>query len=154
MAKPYTLGEDELEANRKPARILEDVKVNVKIKLAALWITLLLIYIYVDIFGFYKPGIIEDILAGKVWGFEISQVWALGALLLMMIPILMVLLSMILKAGVNRWINIIVAVLYIAVGVGTTIGETWAFYIVGHVAGIVLLLIIIWTAVRWPRKEA
>jgi hypothetical protein len=130
------------------------VKVNVRIKLAALWITLLLIYIYVDIFGFYKPGIIEDILAGKVWEFEISQAWALGALVLMMIPSLMVFLSMILKAGVNRWVNIIVAILYIVVGIGTTIGETWAFYIVGHVVGIGLLLIIIWTALRWPKQEA
>jgi hypothetical protein len=72
----------------------------------------------------------------------------------MVVPSTMVLLSMILKAGVNRWINIVVAVFYIVVGIGTTIGETWAFYIVGHVVGIVLLLIIIWTAVRWPNKQA
>ena len=130
------------------------MKVNVKIKLAALWMTLLLIYIYVDIFGFYKPGVVEDILAGKVWEFEISQGWALGALLLMMIPSLLVFLSLVLKAGANRWVNIIVAIVYIAVGIGTTIGETWAFYIVGHVVGIVILLIIIWTAVRWPKQEA
>jgi hypothetical protein len=69
-------------------------------------------------------------------------------------PSLMVILSMTLKAGVNRWLNIIVAVLYIAVGVGTTIGETWAFYIVGHFVGIVLLLIVIWTALKWPKQEA
>jgi hypothetical protein len=143
-----------MNENRKTAGVLEDLKVNVKIKLAALWVTLMLIYIYVDIFGFYEPGVIEDILAGIVWEFKISQAWALGALILMMIPSLMVFLSMILKAGVNRWVNIIVAVLYIAVGIGTTIGETWAFYIVGHVLGIVLLLTIIWTAVRWPRQEA
>ena len=142
-----------MNTNRRTARILEDVKVNVKIKLSALWVTLLLIYIYVDIFGFYKPGIIEDILAGKVWEFEISQAWAVGALLLMMIPSLMVFLSMILKAGVNRWVNIIVAVLYIVVGIVTTIGETWAFYIVGHIVGIVLLLIIVWTAMKWPKQE-
>ena len=130
------------------------MKVNVKIKLAALWVTLLLIYIYVDIFGFYKPGIIEDILSGKVWQFEITQAWALGALILMMIPSLMVFLSVTLKASVNRWTNIIVGILYIVVGIVTTIGETWAFYIVGHVVGIVLLLIIIWTAWKWPKQEA
>ena len=143
-----------MAANRKAVRVLENARVNVKIKLAALWGTLLLIYIYVDIFGFYKPGTIQSIIAGRVWEFDISQAWALGALLLMMIPSLMVILSMILKAGVNRWINIIVAALYVFVGIGTTIGETWAFYIIGHVVGIVLLLIIIWTAIRWPKKEA
>jgi hypothetical protein len=138
----------------KNSKHLQDLKVNVKIKLAALWVTLLLIYIYVDIFGLYRPGVIEDILRGKVWEFEISQGWALGALLLMMIPSLMVFLSLILKAGVNRWVNIIVAILYIAVGIGTTIGETWAFYIVGHVVGMVVLLVIVWTASRWPKREA
>jgi hypothetical protein len=143
-----------MTVKRKTAGVLHDVKVNVKIKLAALWLTLMLIYIYVDIFGFYKPGIIEDILAGKVWEFEISQAWALGALLLMMIPSLMVLLSIVLKARLNRWINIIAAAVYIAVGIGTTMGETWAFYIVGHLVGIVLLLIIVWTAARWPKRQA
>jgi hypothetical protein len=139
---------------RKNSKRLQDVNVNVKIKLAALWATLMLIYIYVDIVGFYKPGVVEDILAGKVWKFEISQAWALGSLLLMMIPSLMVFLSMILKAGVNRWVNIIVAIIYVVVGISTTIGETWAYYIVGHVVGIVLLLITIWTAFRWPKQEA
>ena len=142
-----------MEADKKTARLLEDAKVSVKIKLAALWVTLLLIYIYVDIFTFYKPGAVEDILAGRVWQFEISQAWALGSILLMIVPSLMVFLSLILKAGVNRWVNITVGVLYVAVGIGTTIGETWASYIVGHAVGIVLLLIVVWTAARWPRKE-
>ena len=143
-----------MNINKKTTRNLADVKINVKMKLSALWVTLLLIYIYVDIFGFYKPGIIEDILSGKVWQFEITQAWALGALILMMIPSLMVFLSVTLKASVNRWTNIIVGILYIVVGIVTIIGETWAFYIVGHVVGIVLLLIIIWTAWKWPKQEA
>ena len=143
-----------MKTEGRNSKRLQDVKVNVKIKIAALWVTLLMIYIYVDIFGFFKPGVIEDILRGKVWEFEISQGWALGALLLMMIPSLMVFLSLIMKAGVNRWVNIIVAILYIAVGIGTTIGETWAFYIVGHVVGIAVLLVVIWTAVRWPKHGA
>ena len=67
---------------------------------------------------------------------------------------ILLLLSVILKARVNRWIYIIVAGLYIVVGIGTTVGETWAFYILGHVVGIVVLLVVIGTAVRWPKKEA
>ena len=137
----------------KTSSSLEDVKINVKIKLSALWTTLLFIYVYVDIFGLYKPGVIEDILEGIVWEFEISQAWALGALILMMIPSLMVFLSLSLPAKANRWTNIIVSILYVVVGVGTTVGESWAFYIVGHVSGIVLLLLIVWYAWKWPRQE-
>ncbi len=34
-----------MNINKKTTRILEDVKVNVKIKLSALWVSLTLIYI-------------------------------------------------------------------------------------------------------------
>lgn len=142
-----------MDATRRAGKLLEDIKVNVKIRLAALWSALMLIYVYVDILSLYKPGAIQGIVAGRVWEFEISQTWALGALVLMMIPAVMVVLSLTLAAAVNRWVNTVAAILYVAVGVGTSIGETWAFYIVGHSVGIVLLLCIIWIAVRWPREE-
>jgi hypothetical protein len=140
-----------MNSEEKTTESLEDVKVNVKIKLSALWAMLLLIYIYVDIFSFYKPGIIEDILAGKVWEFEISQGWALGSLILMIVPILMVFIALALPAKANRWTNIIVSILYIVVGIGTTVGESWAYYIVGHAVGIALLLLIVWYAWKWPK---
>ena len=140
-----------MDSSEKSSTSFEDFKINVKIKLSALWATLLFIYIYVDIFGFYKPGVLEDILNGIVWEFEISQAWALGALVLMLVPSLMVFLSLSLPARVNRWTNIIVSILYIGVGVGTSVGESWAFYIVGHVTGIVLLLLIAWNAWKWPK---
>jgi len=77
---------------------LEDVQMPVRLKLSALWATAMFLYVYVDIFGFYKPGTIEDILVGRVWEFDISQAWALGALGLMTIPSLMVALSLALPA--------------------------------------------------------
>ncbi len=35
---------------------LEDLKINVKIKLAALWASVMFCYIYADYFGLYEPG--------------------------------------------------------------------------------------------------
>ena len=65
-----------MSTNQKtPQNVLEDIKVNVK--LAALWASFMFFYIYVDYFGLYKPGIIEDILAGKVFVFDITQVFLL-----------------------------------------------------------------------------
>jgi hypothetical protein len=52
---------------------LVDVQVPVRLKLSALWVTVMFLYVYVDIFGFYKPGTIEDILAGRVSEFDITQ---------------------------------------------------------------------------------
>lgn len=45
---------------------MEDVKINVKLKISALWITIMFAFAYVDIFGFVKTGEIEGIIAGKM----------------------------------------------------------------------------------------
>lgn len=64
-------------ANR---RRLKDVGVPVRLKLSAMWASVMFLYVYVDVFGFYQPGTIDGILAGRVWEFDITQGWALGAL--------------------------------------------------------------------------
>jgi hypothetical protein len=142
-----------MNSEKKIATILEDVKINIKIKLSALWATVMFIYLYVDVFGFYKPGIIEDAIAGKVWEFQITQVWLLGVIILMTIPSLMVFLSLVLPVKVNRWANIIVGILYIVVTLGMTIGESYAFYIFGSIVEAVLLLLIVVYAWKWPTHE-
>ena len=142
-----------MNSEKKTATILEDVKVNIKIKLSALWVSVMFIYLYVDVFGFYKPGVIEDAIAGKVWEFQITQVWLLGVIILMTIPSLMVFLSLVLPVKANRWTNIIVGILYIVVTLGMTIGESYAFYIFGSIVETVLLLLIVVYAWKWPTHE-
>ena len=143
-----------MNTNNKTTRILEDAKINVKIKLSILWATVMFIYIYVDIFRFFQPGELEHILEGKVWIFEITQTWALSAMIMMTIPSLMVFLSLALKAKWNRWTNIIMGILHIAIAIGNVIGETWAYYIFGGIVEVVLLSLIVWYAWKWPKQEA
>jgi len=142
-----------MNSEKKTATILEDVKVNIKIKLSALWVSVMFIYLYVDVFGFFKPGVIEDAIAGKVWTFQITQVWLLGVIILMTIPSLMVFLSLVLPVKANRWTNIIVGILYIVVTLGMTIGESYAFYIFGSIVETVLLLLIVVYAWKWPTHK-
>lgn len=132
---------------------MEDVKINVKLKISALWISMLFVFAYVDIFAFYRSGIIEGIMAGKVATFQINQVFLFLTTLYILIPSIMVFLSLVLKPKVNRWTNIIVGMLYIVSILGSCIGETWAFYIFGSIVESLLLLLIIWYAWKWPRKE-
>jgi len=139
-----------MKSDQLNAMVLEDVKVDVKLKLSALWAALMFIYLYVDIFGFYKPGSIENILAGQVWEFDITQSWALSAMTLMTIPSLMVFLAMALPAKVNRWTNIVVAILYIVVSIGNVVGETWAYFFLGAGVESMLLVLIVWHAWKWP----
>ncbi|KPJ91777.1 MAG: hypothetical protein AMJ53_10800 [Gammaproteobacteria bacterium SG8_11] len=142
-----------MNTNKKTTKFLKDTKIDVKIKLSVLWATLMFIYIYVDIFRFFQPGELENILAGKVWIFEITQTWALSAMIMMTIPSLMVFLSLALKAKWNRWTNIIMGILHIAIAIGNVIGETWAYYIFGGVVEVVLLSLIVWYAWKWPTQE-
>ena len=113
---------------------LEDVKINVKLKLSALWVTVMFLFAYVDILGKYEPGHIENIIAGEVAGFQITQGWLLGVTIMMAIPSLMVFLSVALKPNVNRWVNIVVAIFKIIVVVGSLfIGVPWGYYIFGSI---------------------
>jgi len=143
-----------MNSNKKTAGILEDVKINVKIKLAALWVASAFLFIYVDYFGLFKPGIIEQIIAGEVAGIQISQVFLLAAMTLMTIPSLMIFLSLTLKAKANRWTNIIVGIIHIVIVLRFAIGESWAFYILGTIVEVVLLSLIVWYAWKWPKKVA
>ena len=94
---------------------LEDLRMPVQAKLAAAWTSFMFLYIYVDYLALYKPGFVDDILAGIVHEFDIGPTFVAIALTLMAIPILMILLSTTLPARVNRTINLVVATLYIPV---------------------------------------
>ncbi|TFH41095.1 MAG: hypothetical protein E4G94_08515, partial [ANME-2 cluster archaeon] len=76
-----------MNSETKSATILEDMKINVKIKLSALWVTVNLLYLYVDLYYNYRPGIIEKIMAGEVafTGIEVTQEFLLVVIILMTI---------------------------------------------------------------------
>jgi hypothetical protein len=131
---------------------LEDQRIPVRAKLAAAWTSLMFFYIYVDYLHLYKPGVVDDILAGIVWEFDISQTFVVIALMLVAIPIFMILLSMTLPARVNRTINLVVASLYIPVSAFNVVGESWIlFYGLGVVLEVLLLAFILRSAWTWPR---
>lgn len=140
---------------RQPTTALLDQGVPVQAKLAAAWTSFVFLYVYVDILAFYKPGVVDDILIGVVWEFDITPTWAITALTLLAIPIFMVVLSMTLPARANRITNLIVASLQVpfaafnAVG---QLGESWMyFYLLGVALELILLALILRCAWTWPR---
>jgi len=145
-----------MNSEKKTATILEDPKINIKIMLSGLWVANMFLFIYVDYFGLFIPGVMEKIIEGEAahTGIQITQVFLLAVITLMMIPSLMIFLSLTLKAKWNRWTNIIVGIFKIAVVVGGLIGESWAYYIFGSIVEVVLLSLIVWYAWKWPKQEA
>ena len=128
---------------------LEDVRI--RIKLASLWASFMFLYIYVDYFGLYKPDYISNILAGKVFIFDITQAFLLTGLVLTTIPAFMIFLSVVLTPKVNRWTNIIVAAVYIPYTVFNLTGEFWMYLVYGAAVEVGFLLLIIRYAWKWPR---
>jgi len=133
---------------------MEDVKINTKTRLSALWVALMLLYIYADILSFYKPGQIQEAIDGFMGPFPATQGSLLLAATLMIIPAVMVFLSLALRPNAARWANVIFGVLYTAVNLSNLIGEAWIYYIVFGVVEIAVTSLIVWYAWKWPRQEA
>jgi len=137
--------------------MLEDRKVNVKAKLALLWVALMFLYIYNDLFSLWQPGHIAELVEGHLEGVQFTQTMLFGAAVLMAFPSFMVLMSLSLTARVNRIVNIVVGILHILVLFGTQFvgeGETWFYWRFYELLELLFLVLIIWTAWKWPTTES
>lgn len=129
----------------------EDIKVNVKLKIAALWTSLMFLIIYIDYFHLYMPGMVDDIRTGRVFVFDITQGFLVGGLTVVTIPALMIFLSVALPAKANRMVNIIAAAVNIPLILFNLSGVAWAHMVLGAAVEVVLLVLILRYAWKWPR---
>ena len=135
----------------------KDPQIPVQAKLAAAWTSFMFLYIYVDILNFYKPGVVDGILNGLIWKFDISSTLLTIFLVSVSIPALMVVLSMTLPARVNRATNLVVASLLIPYSTFNAAGATWewaAFYGLSIGIEVLLLAFILRSAWTWPRTHS
>ncbi|MGX7671046.1 DUF6326 family protein [Plantactinospora sp. DSM 117369] len=142
--------------DRNRATELHDTKVDVKVALCGLWISLLFVFAYVDIFGFFRADVINGVLAGKVsgTGLEINQAFLVFTTIFIVIPCLMVIVSLFARAKINRVANIVVSLIYVVSVAVTIVGETWIYYILGTVIEMMILLAIARVAWTWPKHPA
>jgi Family of unknown function (DUF6326) len=131
----------------------EDVRIGVRLKISALWIAMLFLFAYGDIFGFFQPGQIEEVMSGEIGGFEITEVFLVAVSVYIAIASVMVFLTLVIKPSVNRWVNIVLPVLYIVSIVASVIGEDAVYFILLSLGECVLLATIVWYAWTWPRQE-
>lgn len=129
----------------------EPANVNVRIKIAALWTSMLFVFAYVDLFSLYRPGFRADIEAGEVGGFTVTQAFLLGTTTYVVIPSLMVFCALILRPRVNRIANIALGIVYALTIIAGAIGE-WNYYILGSAIEVALLAAIVYYAWTWPRE--
>jgi hypothetical protein len=147
---------EEVPVNTIRATDLQDSKLDRKVVLSGLWISTLFVFAYVDIFGFWRADVVNGALAGEVpdTGFEIGQTFLALTTLYILVPSLMVSVSLLAPARVNRVVNVVVSLLSVASVVATVVGETWIYYLLGSAVEVVLLLAIARTAWTWRSPSA
>jgi hypothetical protein len=144
-----------LSTTTKTTTALHDPPAPVRAKLAAAWTSFMFLYIYVDYFHLYKPGAIDDLRAGVVFEFDITQTLLVLFLTSIAIPILMIMLSTTLPARANRATNLVVASLNIPYAMFNAVGESWTyFYGLSIGLEVLLLAFILRSAWTWPRTTS
>ena len=121
--------------------------VDVRIILSALWIAVEFLYQQGDMqriySGDFKPGEID--LGGMMTP---EMLWMISAIT-MTVPVIMIILSLILPQNANRWVNIIIAILffvYTLIGIGKYPGAYDKFLLAVSMAANVLT---VWYAWKW-----
>ena len=118
--------------------------VHPRLVLSSLWATLLFVFAYVDIFGFWRADMIDGALEGVIprVGFTIDQRFLVLTTLYVLVPSLLVAASTMLRWRILRPLTLVLTALYpVSIAVGM-VGETWLYYQLGSVVEIVLLLLI------------
>lgn len=118
---------------------------SVKITLSAIWIATMLTYLLGDVLRIFAG----DFKAGEMNGMPVGGNIFLLAAILMLIPILMVLASLLLPHQPNRWVNIIVAVLFFLFNVVGIPGYPGLYDKFLLVVSLGMNLMVVWYAWRW-----
>jgi len=134
--------------------MLENQKVNVKIKLAALWASATFCYLYGDYFELYTPDKVNSLITGN--HIMDSPTTLLVASIILAIPSVMVAASILLSSKINRILNILFGTLFtlmmILIGVMST-NEWYLFYVFLAFLESIITALIVWYAWKWPKEK-
>jgi len=123
---------------------------DVRIKLSALWVALMLTYLLGDVLRIFSG----DFVAGEMGGMQITQEIYLVAAIVMVIPIVMVFLSLTLPYKADRWTNIILATFFFAFNLAglPTYPSAYDKFLI--IVGLVFNVVIVWYAWKWRKQGA
>lgn len=128
----------------------EPANVSVRIKISALWTSMLFVFAYVDLFSLYRPDFRADLEGGEIGGFTVNESFLFATTVYVVIPSLMVFFALILRPRVNRIANIALGIIYGLTIIAGAMGE-WNYYILGSAVEVALLAAIVYYAWAWPK---
>ncbi|ADR23645.1 hypothetical protein MATR_24990 [Marivirga tractuosa] len=135
--------------------MLENPKVNIKIKLALLWSSVLFCYLYGDYFELYVPDKVNGMMTGD--SMLDSPTKLLIASLVIAIPAVMVALSILLKPKISRFFNLLFGSLFtlmmLLIGINS-LTPWYSFYVFFAFLESIITFSIVWFAWKWPKQTA
>jgi len=127
-------------------------KLDTKVLLSTLWIVVMINMLKADILSLLIPGVTDELAKFSASaGASIPQLMLIGAVM-GNLAIAMIILSRVLKYGINRWVNIIVGIVTIAYIWGGM--SSYPHYIFIATVETLCLLLIVWFAWTWRNVEA
>jgi hypothetical protein len=133
--------------------MLENPKINIKIKLASLWASVTFCYLYGDYFELYTPGKVDSLITGQ--NILDSPTKLLVASIILAISSVMVAASVLLKPKINRILNIFFGsfftLMMLFIGFNS-MTEWYSFYVFLAFVESILTFLIVWYAIKWPKK--
>ncbi|KPE49270.1 DUF6326 family protein [Chryseobacterium indologenes] len=130
----------------------EETPVNIKIILAGLWTSVTLCYLYGDYFELYVPGKAKGLVEGT--NLLDTPVKLFMAAVVLALPAVMVFLSLMLKAKINRILNIILGIFFtgIMLLIAATSLTAWrVFYVFLALLESFITILIVWKALKWKK---
>ena len=127
-------------------------KIDTKVLLSTLWIVVMINMLKADILSLFVPGTAEEVAkTAASMGASIPQLM-LGGAIMGQLAIAMIVLSRVLKYGINRWVNIVVGIVIIAYIWGGA--AAYPHYIFIASVETLCLLLIVGFAWTWRNTEA
>ena len=129
---------------------MKDLKIDAPSLLSTLWIYVLLNMIFRDLHQFASPGFIEELMS-----LEVAEAYVLIFGIILEIPIIMVVLSRILRAKVNKWANIIAVGIFSLSMLSTLAGADMddIFFMLMELLGFVAIIKIAWDLPKQEQQE-
>ena len=126
-----------------------------KTLLSTLWIFLTVNFIFCDVFTLMHSEDLKNLLNGNVDGMQLTQEFLLSFAIMMEIPMLMILLSRLLKYKSNRILNLIFGGLLAIIQIWSlTVGNITLHYWFFSIVEIITCISIVWIAWKWTKVVA
>ncbi|MEM9001208.1 MAG: DUF6326 family protein [Bacteroidota bacterium] len=134
--------------------MLENPKINIRIKLAVLWTSLMFLYIYGDYFELYVPNKVDSLIKGT--GLLDTPIKVFIASIVLVIPAAMISVNIFLRPKICRVLNMVFGILLTMVVVlvgSSSLTEWYSFYVLYAVLEAIISLLIVTLAWNWPKER-